>query len=165
MNDLDIFMRASAVKRYHTTPTIGNQTIGEHSYRMLLVLYAVCTPSPELIKATVYHDVPEIEVSDVSFMTKKKWPKVAESIAEAEDDFCNRYAIHVELCENDLRLLKFADMWELVQYAIDQINLGNRNMIAIGERGVQFLKDMPFISSACDKLITYIEKELNRVRF
>lgn len=164
MKSFDSFMLASRVKRFHTVPIIGEQTVGEHTYRMILILYQITAPTHAMLYAAMYHDTAEIDISDVSFMTKREWPKVSEALNEAEFEFNKKHGLLCMLKPYEHRFLKYADMAELTYYAIEQITMGNRNMVEIAERGLFFLKSMPFLNLNCSFFTQCLEEKLHHVR-
>lgn len=152
------------VKRYHTVMTHGNQTVAEHSfYVCLLLTELVEKPSVALLKAALYHDLPEIETGDVPATTKWKYPKLNEELKSAENDFIVRHGLSVMLPDSDWLALKYADMGELVMYSIDQITMGNRNMVDIGRRGLDYLKDLPYLNDKASRFVEQLEKEFDNV--
>jgi hypothetical protein len=155
---------AGKVKRYHTMHTHGSQTVAEHSfYVCLLLTELVDKPSVALLKAALYHDLPEHETGDIPATTKWKYPKLAEEVKSAENDFIERHGLAVSLPDKDWLALKYADMGELVMYSIDQIMLGNRNMVPVGKRGLDFLKDLPYLSDRATMFINKLSEEFDDV--
>lgn len=152
------------MKRYHTIDTHGQQSVAEHSfYVCLLVSELVEKPSVALLKAALYHDLPEGETGDIPATTKWKYPKLAEEVKAAENDFIERHGLAVSLPDREWLALKYADMGELVLYATDQIMLGNRNMLPVGKRGLDFLKDLPFLNERASAFLIKLEDDFNHV--
>lgn len=152
------------MKRYHTIDTHGQQSVAEHSfYVCLLVSELVEKPSVALLKAALYHDLPEGETGDIPATTKWKYPKLAEEVKAAENDFIERHGLAVSLPDREWLALKYADMGELVLYATDQIMLGNRNMLPVGKRGLDFLKDLPFLNERAEQFVRQLEDDFNHV--
>ena len=159
-----VLRKAGKVKRYHTMSTHGAQTIAEHTfYVCLLLMELVEKPSVMLLKAALYHDLPEHETGDIPATTKWKYPKLAEEVKAAESDFIERHGLSVSLPDKDWLALKYADMGELVLYCIDQIMLGNRNMIPVGKRGLDFLRDLPYLNDRAHEFIKNVEEEFKDI--
>lgn len=154
---------AGAVKRFHTIPTHGEQTIAEHSYHMCLILTQIAdNPSPELFKAALYHDLPESVTGDIPAPTKWRYPKLAEELEVAELEFIRRNNINVELTDREWLALKYADMAELVYYCIDQLNLGNRNMLQIAYNGVEYLGKLDLLNEKASDMVLDLCTQLRK---
>lgn len=155
---------AGHVRRYHTLQTIGHQTVAEHSYFLVMILLELTNGkvSAELLKAAVYHDLPEVFTGDIPATAKWASPCLVQSLQILEDLFEDEHDLSVALSDEDKLLLKFADMAELVMYSLDQLRLGNRNMMDVCVRGIDYLENMPFVSvkavNMMNELITEMEK-------
>jgi 5'-deoxynucleotidase len=155
---------AGYVRRYHTVQTIGHQTVAEHSFNVAMILLDLTNGKAhaDLLKAALYHDLPEVFTGDIPATAKWASPTLVNSLKLLEDVFDEHHDLRVNLSEDDKRLLKFADMVELVMYSLDQLRLGNRNMLDIAERGVCYLEEMQYVSqpalSMMNDLINQVEK-------
>lgn len=156
----DNIREGGMVKRYHTVPTIGQQTVAEHSFFLCLILTQIYTPSAELLRAALYHDLPEMETGDVPATTKWRYPKLAEELEIAEMEFIRRNKLEVNLTDEEWRALKWADMLELVMYCVDQIKLGNTNMFPLAERGVKYLYGMGELSEKANLMLASLVLEI-----
>lgn len=146
---------AGAVKRYHTVPTIGTQTVAEHSFNLCLLILQLTEgkASAELLKAALYHDLPEVDTGDVPATAKWRAPELNRQLKLLEDTFESTYGTYVHLDEKEKEILKWCDVMELVLYGLDQLNMGNRNLLAVAERGVEYLNDLPSINTMSDLLL------------
>lgn len=147
--------QAGYVKRYHTIPTIGNQSVAEHSFHVCMILLDLLQGevSNELLKAALYHDLPEIETGDIPATTKWRCKEIGEQLNVLESLFENSHGLKTVLTHSERQALKFADMYELVLYCIDQLELGNRNMKVVAKRGLNYLTEMQFINERALKMI------------
>jgi 5'-deoxynucleotidase YfbR-like HD superfamily hydrolase len=152
--------RASAhVKRYHTVPTIGQQTVAEHSFHVAMLCLEIqkinnkeC--SAELLKAALFHDLPEHKTGDVPATAKWGSPGLKTLLDSLEDDVITEYGLEVALTIEETLILKYADSLELVMYCIDQMNLGNKNAQLIASRGLVFANTLPYNTGARQLLAT-----------
>lgn len=152
--------QAGAVKRYHTVSTIKTQTVGEHSFNMCMILYKlVDEPSANLLKAVLFHDLPEIITGDIPATAKWNFPSLDQVLSAVESVVINENNWDVELTEEEKKILKYADMIELVMFAKDELSLGNSNMRVIFDRGVRYLEDMPRLVN--DEIRDRIQKMVN----
>lgn len=156
---------AGSVKRYHTVQTHGDQTVAEHSFHVCMILTQIVeNPSAELLKAALYHDLPEVDTGDMPATTKWRYPKLAEELEIAELDFITRHGLSVKLHDREWLALKYADMCELVQFCVDQLNLGNRNMLVIANRGLDFLGTLPFCSAKASELVESLKHQVENFK-
>ena len=150
---------ASQVVRYHTVQTIGRQTVAEHSYHvaMLVLRFTDGNASQELLKAVLYHDLPEVETGDLPATFKWANLGVVQALNRVEEAFDEKYGTSVTLTDEERLILKAADILELVEYCIDQMNLGNRNMRIIAFRGLAYAKSLPFVNCHVEDFIHELE--------
>ena len=142
---VDKMIQGAAVKRYHTVPTIGHETVGEHSFGVAMLVLAITEnkASDNLIKAALFHDISEQYTGDVPFPSKVAFPIVKCALDAAEESWNKENGFDIELNERDRICLKWADMLQLLIYCRNQRMLGNRNMDIVFMRGVQFLSTLP----------------------
>lgn len=119
------------VQRFHTIPTIGDASVGKHSWGVAsLILELNPNPSVALLRAALYHDAAgERFAGDVPGQIGK-WvdPVLGERQNQVEALFAAKVGISIELNAEEMEWLKSCDMLELFMFAQDQIALGNRNM-------------------------------------
>jgi len=157
---------AGYVRRYHTVQTIGHQTVAEHSFNVAMILLDLTNGKAhaDLLKAALYHDLPEVFTGDIPATAKWASPSLVQSLKLLEDVFDSDYNLVVNLSEDDKKLLKFADMAELVMYSLDQLRLGNRNMISIAERGVNYLEEMQFVGAKALQLMNDLIEQVKEFK-
>jgi hypothetical protein len=119
---------AGGIKRFHTVPTIGVQTVAEHSYHvaMLCIELSSGKPSTNLLKAALYHDLAELVTGDIPAPVKWANPNLKNELENIEEN-----CIDISLTPNERSILRHADAFECAFYAVDQIMLGNKNMIQV----------------------------------
>ena len=152
---MNTLRNAGKVKRFHTVETIGQQTVAEHSFNVCLILLFITngTASSELLKAALYHDLPELITGDIPATAKWKSEALSLALTEVEQRFEKDFDLSVEISDSEKLLLKWADMYELVQYCFDQLRLGNRNMLLIADRGIGYLAAMPCLNNTTAELL------------
>ena len=119
---MNTLRNAGKVKRFHTVETIGQQTVAEHSFNVCLILLFITngTASSELLKAALYHDLPELITGDIPATAKWKSEALSQALTEVEQRFEKDFNLSVEISDSEKLLLKWADMYELVQYCFDR---------------------------------------------
>ena len=126
---LNMLLQAGAIKRYHTHPIIGEQTVASHTCRVMDVLVYLTDGmmSRDVLLAVLHHDRHEIETGDIPAVTKWAHPELATWLDELELGWLEEFGLDTPLSEKDKKLLKQADMLELCLFARDQYLLGNRH--------------------------------------
>jgi hypothetical protein len=141
--------RAGDVIRFHQYPyIIGRPTVAEHVYNGLALLYSLHEPgepSPELVKAFLFHDLGEGETGDIPHPAKRVYPELGKASTRAESHVCTTLLgadLEAALSTEDLWWLKTIDMLELMFYVRDQRRLGNVGMDIVFDAGVRVLYKM-----------------------
>jgi 5'-deoxynucleotidase YfbR-like HD superfamily hydrolase len=132
------------VKRFHTTPRIQMETVGHHTCNVMAILNRL-SPfcSRELLVAALYHDVDEAYTGDVPAPFKWDNPDAKKALAEGGDLYMKEHKIPVpELDEHEYRLLKLADMLDLVFSSIEELNKGNLYAKELITNGQQYILAM-----------------------
>lgn len=128
----------SHINRYSTIPVIRRESIAEHSFFVSAIIIKLWEEynfnlGIALAMATI-HDMTESYTDDITVMTKRKFPKIAKAVEEAE------YEIAIEIFGTDMhelwcdykmlgsreaKFVKLADTIQVLQYADNEIKLGN----------------------------------------
>ena len=131
---LAIRLAAGEIKRWHTIPIHGEQTVADHTYRMVQILrFIEPCPSMQLLCAALDHDVGEAKTGDIPYGAK-----TADAIA-LEKEVLEKHNIAPTLEPYEAKLLKAADLLEMGYFAAMQYDRGNSPMLAIVERVVDAL--------------------------
>lgn len=126
--DLEIQLSAGGIKRYHTVPIVGEQTVGQHTYNVVQILRHITNDmlSVNLMKAALDHDVMEYFTGDMPHPTKNSFPPLYNALKAVEQDLLNELGVEYELDDREADLLKWADVMDAGIFAKYQISLGNR---------------------------------------
>lgn len=125
LNKLDVW-DSGRVRRWHTHPHIAPQNVADHSWGVVAILYLICAhPSRVLIKAAVFHDIAEIHTGDVPSGAKWAFPELKKVSDDCEKVVQDKFNLVPELEEDEMRLLKWADLMELALYCHHESMLGN----------------------------------------
>jgi hypothetical protein len=126
---------AASVVRVHTRRTIHRQTVGEHTFGALgLLLHIEENPSLDVIRALLYHDVPEFISGDVPSPTKKQYPELRRILEDIEQKVLRGHGLDTDLSPRDQRLLDYCDIMELAMFASEEIDMGNQLMAVVLRR-------------------------------
>ncbi len=129
-----MLMRSAArVQRMHVVSTHHRQTVGEHTFGVLAILFEIVDthPSEELIKAVLYHDAPEAMTGDVPAPTKGRHPDLKAALVKAEAMIEATHDIAIELTRYEKDVLACCDLMELAMYAIEEVDMGNKTMASV----------------------------------
>jgi len=138
LEHIQLTRRGGAVKRFHTVPFIGEQTVAAHTFGVLnIVMRLADSWSPDLVRAVLWHDLSECELGDIPAQAKWKHGNLHAAL-EANFNY------HHQLLTNPLtaiesKLIKFADRMELLLTAIEQARLGNQGAEVIIDRVCEHL--------------------------
>lgn len=138
---VDMVQQGGAVRRFHTLPTIGSETVAEHSFGVAMLCVALTNgqPTVHLLKAALFHDLAEQFTGDVPAPTKWKHPFLKTVLEGIEEDFEHNYELKVKLSPTDHLVFKWADMLQLLLFCKMQRDMGNRLMNPVFARGVEYL--------------------------
>jgi len=118
---------AARTRRCHTQMVIHHQSVGEHTFGTLAILDMIAPDCrKEVWRAMLYHDAPEAITGDVPAPAKWRFYDLEKELRNAEQHIMDDHWIHVELYEHEYRLVKFADIMELVWYGIEEMGMGNK---------------------------------------
>jgi hypothetical protein len=120
---------ASAVKRYHTWPTIMGQTNGDHTYNVIRIYCEVFgPPSWEVLQYLLYHDSPEVASGDVPFPAKMENPDLKTAHDEADARWYMKlfgYDPADNIDRKDKMRCKVADLLEMWEFGMIEMGMGN----------------------------------------
>jgi 5'-deoxynucleotidase YfbR-like HD superfamily hydrolase len=131
------------VKRYHTQPTIGEQTVAHHSWGVAMLYDMICpNPTYEGLRECILHDSAELYIGDVPFQTKQAYKSVDSMYKELEDFV--RKEVDIPDDPKD-PYVKVCDMLELCMFAYYQMTLGNANYKIVFDRGLDYINKMDVV--------------------
>lgn len=135
---------AGIVQRFHTARVLRHETVAEHSFNVFQLVMALTygQASRDLIIAALMHDMGEYKTGDIPSPVKLRLPpEVATTIESMEEEAIR--ALHPEawwgLTPNEERILGIADRLDGLMKCIDELKMGNRHIIPIGNRYVGYL--------------------------
>lgn len=134
-----IYMLKTLV-RYNNTPRIVDESVAEHQYFVAMIVYKLYSyynfNLSVAIKMALFHDVPEIFLSDMPNNTKSLFPEIAKSVRKSQKKACEMVdksmSPLVEEYEDqasvESKIVKLADILSIVQYTRQESLLGNEFM-------------------------------------
>lgn len=149
---------AGDVERYHTWVTVQRQTVGQHTWQVLRLLLQIWPDAPaHVLAAAVYHDMGEIWAGDVPYHAKKNADDYVWNLNgallkryhdEAEERALSQMAKtwHIKpwlkLDEPSRWALKIADLLDMWEFALRELEMGNRHGALVRDRCVEHLGQM-----------------------
>ena len=114
--------RTGFVQRYAQNPQMAwtGQTLGHHQWGVAMLMFELFPDEVNLalIWEALYHDAGEMGTCDASYPAKKRYPKMAEAIAEAEAaERADMNIGQAELTDREIAALKLCDRLESYLFA------------------------------------------------
>jgi 5'-deoxynucleotidase YfbR-like HD superfamily hydrolase len=125
---LDAIMRSAAVKRHHTSNPTQNQSVGEHTYSVMWILFLLLegNVSTKLMMAALAHDTPEYATGDIPAPAKRT--AAMDGLKAFEVQVMQEAALpdfNEFLSDSEIRVLKLADNLEGAAWYANEIIRGN----------------------------------------
>lgn len=154
LNLIKMIRNGNKVKRYHTVDTLVPETVGHHSANVAhLVMSLEPRCGKDLIVAALCHDLAEQYTGDIPATAKWASAKLAAVVKEVESSYMG--LLQVELTDYEKCVLKQADMLDLCFKCYEEFRLGNKEVVPIIRRGIQFLRE-----GRSNPLVEYVIKEI-----
>jgi 5'-deoxynucleotidase YfbR-like HD superfamily hydrolase len=133
--------RAGRVRRYNTWPHIQEQTVAEHSWQLLRIIYTVYPEaSPNLLHFCMFHDIAEVVAGDLPYPVKKNNPELKAEHQKVEqqtyEDIQYWWGIQPPKIEDPMEelIFKAVHYLEMMEWAIDESRMGNSEASLVFER-------------------------------
>lgn len=119
---------AGAVKRYHTWPMLGQQTVAEHAWRVAGIYVEIFgLPRAEVLYYCLHHDSGELWAGDLPFGTKIGRPILKQLMDDAEAKGREQLNLSLpELSEQELVQVKICDLLEMHELGAHECLMGNQ---------------------------------------
>ena len=131
------------IKRYHTIPTIREQTNAAHSWGVAVLFDQLWGKQATAtgIKASLYHDCAEYLTGDLPAPIKKSSKEVTKVIKQLEDDFNAELDIAIDINKEDQVKVKFCDCLEGALFCLEELEMGNKMIIDVFGRYMEYLRE------------------------
>lgn len=120
-----MFRDAADVTRYHTQRMIRSQSVGAHSFNVIMLIdqvWPMCRK--DLWAAAMHHDLPELHTGDIPAPIKRLQPPLGVLLERIEQDLAPLYK-DFRLTVEEERVLKWADTMELTMWCLEERLMGN----------------------------------------
>lgn len=120
-----LYRDAADVLRYHTKRTIRQQTVGQHSFNMLMLVQQVVPDCrKEVLLAIMHHDLPELKTGDIPGPIKRVHPSLGPLLDQIEEGLYPLFK-PFGLREDEEKLLKWADRMEGCLWCMEEVRMGD----------------------------------------
>jgi len=144
---LEIVRRGAAVKRFHTIPTIHENTVGQHTFGCLALLHVLYDDiSLELVKYVLMHDISEQVTGDIPSPAKKRGYVTVNSLSYLS------YLLPT-IDERDRRRMKLVDVLDGMLFCIEERLLGNLNVVEVFNTYKTYAEDLIKDGSSSEKAV------------
>lgn len=139
--------RAGRVQRYHTQRLLFPETVAEHTFNMLNLLFILCNgrASHRLVSAILTHDMGEYHSGDMPSPVKKAMPPDAKAAFAAEEDAA-MMEIHPHfeeaMTEPERWLFKLIDNLDGLLKSTEEVRMGNYTMELCGTNYARYVYDV-----------------------
>ena len=118
---------AGRVRRYHTWPTIREQTVADHTWQVMRIYVELFgSPSPDVWEYILWHDSTEMHTGDIPFPVKRDNPELAAEICQLECRARQKMGIPYLDIPDPLKLrAKLCDLLEMREFGLEEQMLGN----------------------------------------
>jgi len=134
-----LYRDAADVRRYHTKRVLRDQSIGAHSFNMLMLINLVAPDArKEVFVAVMHHDLPELMTGDIPAPIKKMHDMLGPLMDQIESGLAPLFK-DCGLTDEEERLVKWADRMELVLWCLEEVRLGNTYCAETAEKGMMWI--------------------------
>jgi len=140
-----VLRESGAIMRCHNVPHHGEYSVGLHSYNVVsLILQLHPNPRMELIRAAMWHDMPERYLGDLPAPAKWYNPNLRATYEHAEATVLEKVGMPdlMEcLTDEEIWWLHACDRLELELFCQDQAAMGNRHTNVMHLNVLQWFMD------------------------
>jgi group I intron endonuclease len=119
---------AGAVRRYHTWPTLQQQTVADHTFHVIRIYDALWGPIPaNVTRALIWHDAGELAVGDLPFPVKARNPQLKQIVDSLEAEAVTAFGVKLSPLDPEQKArLRVADLLEMTEFGAVELAMGNR---------------------------------------
>lgn len=130
------------MRRWHTEPTIGDQSVADHSWGVvMLVGWLTNWRRPYLLIHAATHDIGEHATGDVPAQVKWASPEITKVVEELELREHRRLSLPAFVFDTDDALvIKLADTLDAMHYCLEAMRRGEKRARVPFDRMVERIK-------------------------
>ncbi len=128
------------VVRYHTWPTLTQQTVADHTFHVLRIfmeMFGVDRLRSAVTVSIILHDITEVSTGDPPFPVKAVNGTLGDIYRELEADALRRMYPGLRspsITSEEKKMIKIADLVEMAEFGTHEQHLGNSYAAPIVER-------------------------------
>lgn len=125
---------------------IVDETVGHHTANLIGLLWVLTDgkASNRLLARAALHDTAEAFTGDVPAPAKWHDPELAARLALLEADHLERAGVFLPVVsEDELLLLKAADMLDLIFKCREELSMGNETVVNLLNNGIDYIDMLP----------------------
>jgi 5'-deoxynucleotidase YfbR-like HD superfamily hydrolase len=160
---LDIRL-SGQLRRYHTWPIIGQQTVAEHTWQILRIYCSIVDKiDPHMVMHAMFHDIGETFTGDLPYPVKSENRDLKKQLDYLEEQSRLRQLEYwsafkqIFLSEEDKIFFKQIELIEMAEFGMDQMCLGNNHAFIIADRCLRKVYE----NDTSARLMRYIVYRLN----
>ena len=139
-----------SVRRWHTTPTIGEQCNDAHQWGTAVLLNFIWPDAPKhVLVAALTHDTWEFITGDVPSPAKLYYPEIRKALTKVEGRLGKEFPLNLPLSDTEKAVLDVADILDAWVWATKQVKQGNEFYIQIRRDAPDLIKE--YYPSLTDK--------------
>jgi 5'-deoxynucleotidase YfbR-like HD superfamily hydrolase len=143
LTEANLYREAADVVRYHTKRVHRSQSIGAHSFGIMLLLNQVAPDARKAVfVAAMHHDLPELITGDIPAPIKKMHDALGPLMDDIESGLAPLFR-DCGLTPMEERLLKWADRMELVLWCLEEVRMGNTYLRETVAKGLMWILETP----------------------
>lgn len=152
---------AGQVRRYHTWPTLTEQTVADHSYHVLRIYIAIFgPPTSEVTVAIINHDAPELVTGDPPFPIKAQNPTLKSEFDKLEDEALVGLGMeNPEIGPLARARIKICDLLEMHEFGQMELTMGNRFAIPVIQDTLQAASALAHKHGMDDMIESFLTRE------
>ena len=150
LNQLFLLMNGAQVTRFHTVPTIKNESVGHHSMLVAGLAFILWPDRPHLLPHAIVHDLPEVVTGDMPSPGKRAYGDRT-ALKTIEGEIINTAGFTLPaLSDEDAACLKVCDILAGMVTCYFELRMGNRLVTESMENYRSYLKEMgPHSKQVC----------------
>lgn len=153
--------RGGLVTRFHNRPLSPQENVAEHTYGVLVLVDVLSdyNPSPQLLRAALYHDVAEQVTGDIPWPTKRYSPELSDHGKVLEKSFHEDSGFPLGLDDpRDEAILKYADMIDLLFKCYESKLAGNSLLRDVFFNGLKYVRGLPEVPGVTERAMNLVNK-------
>lgn len=141
--EVQLYRDAADVKRMHTMRTIRGQTVGAHSFNVMVLIQHVAPDCrKEVLVAAMRHDFTELHTGDIPAPIKRLHPRLKPLLEDIESGLAP-LTRGVDLDPQEEALVNWADKVELLLWCREEYMMGNRYVNDVIDRLIEWVSTAP----------------------